>query len=291
MNATTEGAVPAPVEATTPKAERQIGPETRTVRIFREVFAKSAAERGHLQPDLDAFLKLVLEDKDAKRSDKTYARKIYTDLLRTHGSTPTLPEWATKKEPTLSDQDIQDILTAVEEPTPTLAGVTMAVEPALDSLDELLLPPEPVPDPVLVHCEGLLDEFMKTNQYPFVRVFNVKVDALRIARFVALGTVLGTVAKGKHAGKKVNIHCTVAGFKRLRDAEDEHAHKVNGRPLGVSRDDETGLRKHIFCLKHVPGMKIRYWIRINDKDDTDRAAFIVFNESPEGWKRITRDQF
>ena len=345
------GAEPAP-EDTTTKPERQVGPETRAVRIFREVFAREVANAKRLKPSLDRYLKLVLEDPAAKRGDKTYARKIYADLLRVFGPDEPqgLPEFA-KPEPSLSDKDIQDILSAADNPPPIIpddlhmetSGVTITgpvtiggplivhdvpagqatIVPEVggkgmdvDPLDGLL-EPEP-PDPIEEQCKKYLDELMRTNELPFVRVFDIKMDhfigmkgswansssdgggfipagasmPIPLGRYVALGTVLGTVTHGKHMGKKVNIHCTIAGYRRLRDAEQDHFVYVKGKPLVVSGDDpSTGLRKHIFCVKHKAGLKIRYWTRINDKDEEERARFFVLNDEAQGVRGITRAQF
>jgi hypothetical protein len=345
MEATTVvGATPAAPEGTTTKPERQVGPETRAVRIFREVFAQDAAAARHLKPSLDRYLKLVLEDPTAKRGDKTYARKIYADLLRIFGGgePQALPDWAKPKE-ALSDQDIQDILQAADDPPPLIpagmsietSGVTITgpvslggplvvrdvpagvstVIPELGAgmdLDPLdgLLEPEP-PDLIEEQCKKYLAELMASNELPFVRVFDLGPNEIMgikgtmvqggflpagaqiptpLGRFVALGTVLGTVTHGKHQGKKVNIHCTIAGYRRLRDAEKDHFVYVKGRPLVVSGDDpKTGLRKHIFCVKHTAGLKIRYWTRINDKDEEGRARFFVL--TGDGVRGITREQF
>lgn len=343
MEPTVGGAEPAPVD-TTPKPERQIGPETRAVRIFREVFAQDAAAAKHLKPSLDRYLKLVLEDPTAKRADKTYARKIYADILRVFGGgePQALPDWAKPKEaPALSDQDIQDILRAADDPPPLVpagmtietggvtitgpvtvdgpfvvtdvpAGVSTVVPGVGMELDPLdgLLEPEP-PDLIEEQCKKFLAELMISNELPFVRVFELGTNEIMglkgtmvqggflaagaqiptpLGRFVALGTVLGTVTHGKHMGKKVNIHCTIAGYRRLRDAEKDHFVYVKGRPLVVSGDDpQTGLRKHIFCVKHSAGLKIRYWTRINDKDEESRARFFVL--TGDGVRGITREQF
>jgi hypothetical protein len=331
MSTSTGGAEMAPMDTAT-RSERQVGPETLAVRIFREVFAQTAMAHKALRPALDRYLKLVIDNPQAKRGDKTYARKIYTDLLRQHGEAADakgdLPDWAKKQdENVLSDQDIQEILSAADNPPPIIAPtftqvvvdaakdpdfsmtatdayhthavsvtirspVVIAPAPApamaVDPLDSLLeAPPEPPLHPLQVQCQKFLDELMITNEMPFVRVFTA---ASPVGRYIALGTVLGTVNQGKHLGKKVNIHCTIAGYRRLRDAENDHFVFINGRALVVSGDDpRTGLRKHIFCLRHTPGLKIRYWTRINDRDENDLARFYVL--TLDGARQITRDQF
>jgi hypothetical protein len=328
---------------TSTKPERQIGTETRAVRIFRDVFAKEVAAVNRLKPCLDKYLKLVLDDPSAKRGDKTYARKIYADLLRVFGGDAPqgLPDWANKTvEEPLSDKDIQEILSAAD-PSPEAAedpiipegvrvtyssggvslslpethmpgdpivfstgGMSTVIPPDenrgmdIDPLDGIL-EPDPL-DPVEQVCRKFLAELMATNELPFVRVFSLgrkagaDLDAMtkRPARYVALGTVLGTVTMGKHLNKKVNIHCTIAGFKRLRDAEKDHFLYIKGHPLSVNgHDPNTGLRKHIFCIHHTPGLKIRYWTRINDKDVEDRARFFVLSDDNVGVRAITRAQF
>ncbi len=99
-------------------------PETRAARIFREVFAQDAHAARHLKPSLDRYLKTVLDDPKSTRSDKTQARKLHADLLRQYAGVepPVLPEWA--KEPKISDEDIQEILTAAEEAPPPLKPVS-----------------------------------------------------------------------------------------------------------------------------------------------------------------------
>ncbi len=346
MNETSSGAE-APKD--TAVKERQIGPETRAVRIFREVFAQDAQASNHLKPSLDRYLKLVLDDPDAKRADKTYARKIFADLLRQfghqepptpqtvyapetvykgtadelafrigevyqRGGTPSqhaLEMLKAKREEEalnlLSDQDIQEILSA-PPPDPIAEAVAAAAKDPdfsivtrgmdVDPLDGLL-DSEPV-NPIEQQCQQYLDELMVSNELPFVRVFTSVQPQLEglcgdgplpgTHRYVALGTVLGTVTHGKHEGKRVNIHCTIAGFRRLRDAEEQHAVYLKGKALVVSGDDpKTGLRKYIFCLKHTPGLKIRYWTRINDKDEHDRAKFFVL--TGDGVRVIGREQF
>lgn len=101
----------------TPETARPIGPETVAVRMFREVFAEDAHSARHLKVSLDRYLKLVLEAPNAKRSDKTYARKIHAELTQQYrGKEPkALPGWARGlEEPDISDQDIQEILSAAD---------------------------------------------------------------------------------------------------------------------------------------------------------------------------------
>jgi hypothetical protein len=272
INKSVEAAKPAPE-----KKERAVGPEAKAVRIFREIFLKSSQSAGRLKTDLDAYLKAVLEDKDTKRGDRTYARRIYEDALRVYGGgAQPLPDWAKKHdEPSLSDTEIKDILSAAEEPLVFHNPATETYTMDVDALDSLMLP---APDPVEEMCEAWLNEFMRNKgEYPFYRVFDINQSGGRPAqRYIALGTVLGTVGKGKYQGKKINIHCTVAGFRTLRDAESEHAYYVRGSPLHVKRtDSETGLTRHIFCLRFKPGLKIRFWFRVDNRDVVERAAYLV----------------
>lgn len=310
-------------ESAMEQTNRQVGPETRAVRIFREVFAQDAQVAKHLQPSLDRYLKLVLEDPDAKRGDKTYARKIYADLSRQfNGEAKALPDWAKKQEdPLITDQELQEILSAAQTSpaavtltsstahTVTPASVTIAVTapPApvgmdIDPLDDLLsLSPEPERHVLQAQCQQYLNELLLGAKMPFIRVFTANVPASQdtqlrqgplagISRYVALGTVLGTVTHGKYEGKKINVHCTVAGFRRLRDAEAQHVVHLGGQPLVVSTDDpRSGLRKYIFCLRHTPGLKIRYWTRMDDRDVYDNARFFVL--TGDDVRPLTREQF
>jgi hypothetical protein len=104
--------------------------------------------------------------------------------------------------------------------------------------------------------------------------------------------VLGTATRGKWEGHKFNIHCTIAGFRRLRDAEKEHGVFVNGQMVCLSDDDPgTGLRKYIFCIKHKAGVKIRYWLRKDGVDVPEGARYFVLTDDETGYRQLTRHQF
>lgn len=274
-----------------PKKQREIGPEKLSVRVFREVFVEAATKAGHLNSSLEEYLRKVLTNKSAKRSDKSEAKKIYTDSsLRLGGNG--LPDWAKSLSPsneeTLSDDDIQKILQGVEPTRPPVETRATVEDFDLDALlDEENARMEK--DPFLAEkgpFRSLIADFKPQSGHPFIRVFTVEGK-----RYVALGTLSGTFQVGQNTGKKINIHCTVNPYHRFRDVPDTLAVYRDGRQVSVHRDDELGLRRYLFCVRHIPGTKIRFWMRLDEKDEQGGARRILLTDDAEGWKKITRAEY
>lgn len=274
-------------------SEKGIGPEKLSVRIFREVFARSAQKGGSLKADLDEYLRTVLTNKSAKRTDKSYARKIYTDLITRVGGVG-LPDWAKKpEEAPLTDQDVTDILSSIEpkpEPPKVATPSGMAVEDIdLDSMLDDGFDKEPL-DPFTSDSGALrplLQEFLAKNEHPFIRPLVVNGE-----KFIVVGTVIGTIKSGKSEGKKINIHCTVNPHRRLRDVPEDIVLCRGGRQVSVTGEDPLGLRKSLYVVRPKEGLKIRFWMRINDEDQQGGARFIQLTSTvPDGFKRLTRSEF
>ena len=304
---------------------RGIGPEKLSVRIFREVFTRSALASGHLKGNLDDYLRAVLGTTNAQKSDKGYAKQIYTDLIRLVGGNG-LPDWADpdkkgrgntmQPEPPPVAQAVapQPEALPAAPPAPAPSGVSVVADSSLaDFIDpndiplndpaDVFLAGAPVteePDPYtgehgLLH--PIMVEYLARTSHPFVRVFPFSVtmpNGLNIAsgeRFAAIGTYTGTLLRGDDAGKKINVNFTVDNYKKRQDIpEDILVHK-NGRAVQLKHEDERNNCRFLFVVKHKPGRKIRFWTRVSDVDRPSAAKFILFTNEAPWWKEISRADF
>jgi hypothetical protein len=339
--------------------DRGIGPEKLSVRIFREIFTKAVLANGNLKTSLDEYLKSVLTNESAKRSDKTYARKIYTDLVRLAGGSG-LPDWAKKQveaEKPLTNGDIDEMLTGIT-PAPTapkamapaalqcdvtgckgvaqdqgregdahvkivLCGpcvsewriskesysvwlgkknaspVTPAPDPdmyldpneiSLDDPADVFLGGAPgtvEPDPFEPILKDIIIEYVAKTTHPFVRGFYL--DGVQ---YMAVGTFVGSVVKGEHAGKKLNVNFTVNPYRTRRDIPPDVLIHRNGRAVQVMHEDERGCRRFLFVVKPQKKMKLRFWTRVGENDHPGGARFVILdNVHITGWKEVTRAEF
>ena len=46
---------------------------------------------------------------------------------------------------------------------------------------------------------------------------------------------------------------------------------------------------HIYCLRHTPGLKLRYYTHIYDADHEDQSRFFILTE--DGVQAISRQEF
>lgn len=284
--------------------DRGIGPEKLTVRIFREVFTAEVLKSGTLKPTLEKYLRAVLENGSAKRGDKTYARKVYTDLVRLEGGNG-LPDWAKKQaevEKPLTDGDMAEMLTGIS-PEPERGPEALArsntplpvpdfVDPSEISLDD----PTDVflggsatkdePDPFAEPLKPILEEYVAKTTHPFVRVFTVDD-----VKYVAVGTFVGNIVKGENAGKKLNVNFTVNPYKTRRDIPEEILIHRGGRAVSVMHEDERECRRFLFVVKHKAGTKLRFWTRVGESDHPGGARFVILTDDGTGSKEITRAGF
>ncbi len=272
---------------TSPAKERGIGPEKLTVRIFRDVALKHLAETGRTKAALDEFLRRVLSHDGASKTDKTYARTLFRDV-----SGGDLPDWAKNlKEPApevMTDQDITDFLDAASESTSAPLQPAPAVEDVgLDFLEGMI---EKTPEDPFLRDGGplkeALAEFLQSNEHPFLRVFTVDNQ-----RYVAVGTTMGRAKDSHGVEKAINIHFTVAPYHRFRDVPESVAVYQGGRQMSARETDARGLRKYVFCIKHQPGLKLRFWMRVGDKDIPGGARFVILTDDRVGYKRVDRGSF
>lgn len=290
--------------------DRGIGPEKLSVRIFREIFTKSALKNGNLKADLDEYLRQVLSNDGAKRTDKTYARKIYLDLVRLAGGTG-LPDWAkhqVEAEKPLTDAGIAEMLTGISpEPPPVVVIPAGATAPT--SIDNYIDPNEiSLEDPADVFLQGnsvkeqdpftaddgplkpMMAEYIAKTTHPFVRHFQ-----LEGRDYVAVGTFVGNIVKGEHAGKKINVNFTVNPYRGRRDIPDDILVTLGGRAVTLLNEDERECRRFLFVLRHKPGMKLRFWTSVGGKDLPGGARYAILTpvhgELATGWKQVTRAEF
>jgi hypothetical protein len=291
--------------------DRGIGPEKLSVRIFREIFTKSALKNGNLKADLDEYLKQVLSNDGAKRTDKTYARKIYLDLVRLAGGTG-LPDWAKRQveaEKPLTDAGITEMLTGIAPEPPVAVLQVRSDGLQLDTSDNYIDPNEiSLEDPADVFLQGnsakeqdpftaddgplkpLMAEYIAKTTHPFVRHFQ-----LEGRDYVAVGTFVGNIVKGEHAGKKINVNFTVNPYRGRRDIPDDILVTLGGRAVTMINEDERECRRFLFVLRHKSGMKLRFWTSVGGKDLPGGARYAiltpVLTSEAKGWKEVTRAEF
>lgn len=263
---------------------RLIGHESLVVKAFREVFLHSSLRAGTLREDLERFKRVVEENPGMSSRDKKYADEVYHDgLLRTaHLEVPQ------ETDDTVVFQDNGDVDEEYEEIFDFLDG---AKESLCDDTDVFLTPSTVKPAINYYDVNGpfvqAIRDFVDDRQHPFVRVVTHEG-----AKYVIVGTFKGTIRKGPHAGKDLNVHCTVVPHRRLYDVPE--IVKVNGDVLHLTDvDPETKAVSSICVLRHRPGMKIRFWANVGSStarfDDPAGRRFVVITE--DGWKEVSRQEF
>ena len=303
--------------------DRGIGPEKLSVRIFREIFARSALSSGVLQSNLDEYLKTVLDTKTAKKSDRGYAKKIYTDLVRLVGGNG-LPEWVSKTEKkpqsSLTDGDINEMLTGIPQDPPATPPAapksqTQMVAAADDYIDPNEISIEDPADVFLASINGtikeepcvftaedgplkpILAEYVAKTVHPFIKVFRLGTKlpngttAYTSERYVAVGTFIGPIAKGENAGKKINVNFTVNPARTRRDIPEDVLMHKGGRAVQIMNEDERGCRRFLFVVKHKVGRKIRFWTRVAEVDHPNGGKFVILTDDEAGWKEVSRADF
>lgn len=277
---------------------RGVGPEKLTARVFREVFIQAAHAAGVLRPTLDSYLRLVLNDKAAKRSDKSYARRLYTNYVRLVGGSG-LPDWAETPQG-VTDDEVKELL-APKPVKPAQASTNDALT-VVDEYDVGLDDPtatflqspawalkEKVSDPFT--CEGgplhaIMAEYVKGASHPFIRSFMCEGQ-----RYCAVGSFVGTMQSGPHKGEKLNINFTVNPYRTRRDIPTDVLITVGDRAISLVHEDEKGLRRFLFVIAHKAGRKIRYWGRLSEKDHPTAARYVVMTDDAQGWKEVSRSEF
>lgn len=271
---------------------KPVGMEKLVVRLFKETFGRAALKSGTLRTTLDEFLRAVLNHKDASKSDKDYARKAYKDMSAWLGVSG-LPDWASKKEAAekgVSSQEIEELLANVDDPTPPPRPSIEDVGLTEDDFSAFV-PPDTShdDDPLLGRNSPLriiLTKFIEKMPHPPVEVFT-----LGGVRYAALGTMFGTIAGGLHQGKKLNVNCTINPYQSLTKVPDDILVYNGQRPLNIFDENEHGTRKYVYCCRHRPGIKIRYWSRLDDKDQSGGARFVVLTDDEAGFKSVPRNAF
>ena len=282
-------------------SDRGIGPEKLSVRIFREVAVPAMKQTGQLKPVLDEYLRRVLIDPNSKKSDKTYARKIYTDLIRQTGAPEGLPEWARRQtvaEEALTDADINEMLTGLA-PEPPRVEMDTYIDPSEIQIDpnEISIEDDPAlvflgqpqrkePNPFESTLNGIMDEYRARLTHPFMRSFEIAGQ-----RYVAIGTFVGKVMKGEDAGKSLNVNFTVNHYRTRRDIPDDILMQHGGRTVSLRHEDERECRRFLFVLRHQEGRKVRFWTRVGEKDAPGSGKYVIMTNDAVGWRQVTRSEF
>lgn len=279
-------------------SDRTMGSEALVNRIFRELAITHLAEAGKLGVMREELVAMVNGHPSAKRSDKAYAQKHADDML----TAQRLHESRTgKKEPIpapvaippvkkgMDAAEMEDFLANIEPTAPTSTDLSM---------DDLIAEAQKIPlrpYETLIAPDGplakALQDYLASNEHPFLRVFTHEGQ-----KYVALGTILGVLPQGKNAGKQLNVHMTVNPYRRFREVPEDIAPLRDGRQISLSSatpqsTPERTLRKFVFLVRHQPGMKIRWWLRLDGKDEPNGVKLVVLTDDAQGWKMVDRDQF
>lgn len=281
-------------------SDRGIGPEKLSVRIFREVFTQDAQNHGTLKQNLNEYLRAVLDNPGAKRSDKTYARKIYTDLIRRAGAPEGLPDWArpqTPAETPLTDADINEMLTGIAPETSPASALDPAIADVYIDPSEISIEDDPAlvflgnpvreePNPFEEPLNEIMTEYRTRLTHPFVRYLTVGGVG-----YVAVGTFIGKILKGEDAGKSLNVNFTVNPYRTRRDIPDDVLMHHGGRLVSLRHEDERECRRFLFVLRHKAGLKIRFWTRVGEKDAPGSGKYVVLTDEGQRWRETTRSEF
>lgn len=136
------------------------------------------------------------------------------------------------------------------------------------------------------------DRYAPKMVHPFVEVFEHEG-----ARYAAVGSIYGVVPSGSLQGKDININFTVVPFRSIREVPPDilvrDDHRDGGKVLAITYENPVnpGIKKCLYVLRHRPGLKIRFWTRVAEKDAENGKRFIVLDDSPTGWAEVDRKHF
>ncbi len=276
------------MQATNENTGKPVGMEKLVVRIFRDACARALLSSGQLKPTLDEFLRAVLTNTSASKSDKDYARKVYKDLIAMTGGSG-LPVWVRKEDEAKvqAAKDVDAILGDLGvEPSKAAVEEGSFEDTELDELDKLLRSVDVAKEDPFLSADSPLRKFLAELvakfRHPPIMTFHLEGQ-----RYVALGTLFGRVRDDIH----LNINCTVNPYQSLAKVPADIMVYNGNRPLNVMDEDAHGLRRYVYCCRHVTGRKIRYWMRKNDEDQPSGARFVILTDDEQGYKVVTRNEF
>lgn len=277
------------------KTPKPVGMEKLVVRLFREKFGRACLNAGILKPTLDEWLRMTLCHREAKKTDKDYARKVYKEMVTWAGGTG-LPDWAKDRTAEVEHQqavEAAEVLGIEPPPPPAPEAAPEAPEPFMDDFASLLDEDINAPvDPMLAEdgpVKKALNDFVAAGKkrHPFLQSFTLNGE-----RFIAVGTMFGRVERGPHAGERLNIQGTVNPHKSFQKCPPEVIVHNGERVLNMYQEDEdTEERKYVFVVRHKPGRKIRWWGRVGNQDFPGLARFVVLTDDEQGWKEVARTDF
>jgi hypothetical protein len=166
-----------------------------------------------------------------------------------------------------------DTDTDLARPEP-LGQIENLVPHMYEPVQEDLFNPTPEPiDPVRERLLVLLEEFLKAGNTPFVRIFPVNN-----VRYVAVGSIAGTVQEGSRIGESKLIQYVINEVRDVRASKTTYAYHVKDRPLEVRALGPENSIRTLTCLNYFEGMTLRYWARIGKSDVLNsRRVFRIAN--------------
>lgn len=257
-------------------SRREVSGEALVARIFREVSITALVEAGRLEGVRDTFVHVINNHPSAKKTDKSYATRYADDMtaaLLARAPAKEVPvaliEAPVVAPGELSQEDLATLLGNLDEDEDAYTSMLGTGPSFGDRLREGPL-------------RAIMDEFKSRHEHPFLRTFMFEGQ-----RYVALGTLMGVLPNGPHAGKSINAHMTINPYRRFRDVPDTVAVVEDGRQVSLDETVNTSpagdLRKFLFVVRHQPGLKIRWWLRLDNRDQPQGVRHVVLDVSQDGW--------
>jgi hypothetical protein len=147
------------------------------------------------------------------------------------------------------------------------------------------LPTHPLKSRMLEELRGLLANY----KYPLIKVVMHEGK-----KYVLLATSEGTWLKGARlVNTQIRVSFTAGGYRSLTDIPSSMMFHLDDRIVAVedtNRNEKWTGKAVIRCLKHQPGLRIRFWANEAGKRDIDELRyFILLTE--DGFKRIDRLEY
>jgi hypothetical protein len=256
-------------------------------KVFQAVALDHLDRSGDLSSFREEFSKKVFSEGKASDTDKAFANKLLREVdTRIRINKGLRDKEVFVSDASMSEEDLKEFALQVRE------SISLENEDEQDSPYDAWMTSDTseAKDSSILRsqaCQKVFKEYKGSKkEYPFVRTFMFKK-----VRYVTLGSVRGVVPEGKQKGHPVSAFFTLVPYKRLRDVPEDIAPRHNGQQLSLNYDEvsEDGvdvLRKHLFVLKHQPGMKIRWWLRLDEVDQPHGIRYVVLDDTEEGWKQV-----
>ncbi len=197
------------------------------------------------------------------------------------GTVSTRPNPTMEQPSTMSDDDFDELLSdlSAESGPDQFSAFTDGGRDEASDVQALLA------------SEGALEQLITREfktQHPFIRCLTHKG-----VRYAAVGSMFGVIPTGPRAGHRINVNFTINPFRKLRDVTPDILVHEGGRMASIIRDDVQypDLRRGLYLIRHRPGLKLRFWSRVDDQDVESGRRFIILTDDAVGYRQVERKDF